>query len=170
MPTPKNNNTELRRSDLGWKIQVIDGVKHESKYYQFENSDFYYSKETVFIKDNFLSLKSLYLKTKDFEISVLSSEIVKLKKHFRSNSVMSFLSRFPLECYQEIVILDGVFNGEITVDNKLLHITGKTYLEKTYGTKFPKKWLWIQGNHFNKDVLIIFDTMGRSVGFENMYD
>ena len=94
-------------------IQVFDGVKNESKYYRFESSDFYYLKDTVFIKDNFLSLNSLYLKTNDLEISVLFSELRKLKKRFFNNSAMSFLSRFPLECFQEVITMDGLFNGEI---------------------------------------------------------
>ena len=137
-------------------IQVFDGVKNESKYYRFESSDFYYLKDTVFIKDNFLSLNSLYLKTNDLEISVLFSELRKLKKLFFNNSAMSFLSRFPLECFQEVITMDGLFNGEMTIENESQHISGKTYLEKSYGSKFPQKWIWIQGNHFNKDVSLSF--------------
>lgn len=137
-------------------IQIFDGTKNISKYYRFDITDFYYSKDTVFIKDNYLSLNSLYLKTKDFEISVLFTELKQLKKRFWNNSAMSYLSSFPLECYQEVVVIDCSFEGEIVVDDLPVHITGKSYLEKTYGTKFPKKRIWIQGNHFNKDVSLSF--------------
>lgn len=137
-------------------IQVFDGTKNISKYYRYETSDFYYSKGTVFIKDNFLSLKSLYIKTEDIEVSVLFSELKELTSRFRNKSAMSFLLHFPLECFQEVVIIDGLFNGEIITENEALHISGKTYLEKTYGSKFPKQWIWIQGNHFNKDVSLSF--------------
>ncbi len=137
-------------------IQVFDGVKNESKYYRFEASDFYFSKNTIFIKDNYLSLDSMYLKVDDLEISTLFSESKKLNRYYRNHSAMSFLSKFPLECFQEIIIMDGMYKGEITIDNNLLNISGKTYLEKTYGTSFPEKWIWIQGNHFNKDVSLSF--------------
>jgi len=137
-------------------IQVFDGVKNESKYYRFETSDFYYSKDTVFIKENYLSLNSMYLKTEDLELNVLFNNSLLLKKHLKTNSAMSYLSRFPLECFQEVITLDGYFKGELILNNELTHINGKTYLEKTYGSKFPSKWIWIQGNHFNKDVSLSF--------------
>lgn len=137
-------------------IQVFDGVKNENKYYRFEIGDFYYSKDTVFIKENYLSLNSMYLKTEDLEVSVLFNNSKLLNKYYQNNSAMSYLAKFPLECFQEVVIIDGYFKGELTTNNTLKHIKGKTYLEKTYGTKFPSKWIWIQGNHFNKDVSLSF--------------
>ncbi len=162
--TDENNNVNYAfifaitkdESDPHAFIQVFDGVKNENKYYRFELSDFYYSKDTVFIKENYLSLNSMYLKTDNIEISVLFNNTKKLKKHFGNNSAMSYLVKFPFECFQEVVTIDGYFKGEITKNNELKHIEGKSYLEKTYGKKFPSKWIWIQGNHFNKDISLAF--------------
>lgn len=162
--TDENNNVNYafifaitkNESDPHAFIQVFDGVKNENTYYRYEISDFYYSKDTVFIKENYLSLNSMHLKTEDLEISVLFNESTYLNKHFRTNSAMSYISKFPLECFQEVVTIDGYFKGELIVDNNLKHISGKSYLEKSYGSKFPNKWIWIQGNHFNKDVSLTF--------------
>lgn len=137
-------------------IQIFDGVKNESIYHRFEISDFYFSKDTVFIKENYLSLNSMHLKTEDLEINVLFNESKKLRKHLGSNSAMSYMSKWPIGCFQEVVVVDGFFKGEIIISSILKNINGKTYLEKTYGTKFPEKWIWIQGNHFNKDVSLTF--------------
>ncbi len=137
-------------------IQVFNGVTNKSKYYRYETSDFYYLNDAVYIKDNFLSPKSMFVRIDDIEISVLFNESQKLKKHYMSNSSMSFLSRFLLECYQEVIVIDGTFSGEILIDGETQNINGKGYLEKTFGSKFPEKWIWIQGNHFNKDVSLTF--------------
>lgn len=162
--TDENNNVNYafifgitkNESDPHAFIQVFDGIKNEMDYYRFEYSDFYYSKDTVFIKENYLSLDSMYLKTDALEISVLFTNTKKLNNHYKNNSAMSFLSKLPLECFQEIVVMDALYKGELTVGNQLTHISGKSYLEKTYGNKFPTKWIWIQGNHFNKDVSLSF--------------
>ena len=137
-------------------IQIYDGVKNKSNYYRFAISDFYYSNDTVFIKENHLSTSSMFLKTNDIEISVLFSNSRYLRKHLGINRAMSYLSMFRFEGYQEFITIDGYFKGELTIDGVLKHINGKTYLEKTYGISFPSRWIWIQGNHFNKDVSLSF--------------
>ena len=100
-------------------IQVFDGVTNENKYYRFEQSDFYYSEGTVFIKENYLSLNSMYLKTENLEVSVLFNSSKKLKKQCKNNSAMSYLVKFPLECFQEVVTIDGYFKGELTLNREL---------------------------------------------------
>ena len=69
---------------------------------------------------------------------------------------MSYMSKFPLECFQEVNIIDGSFNGELIINEETIYIKGKTYLEKTYGNRFPDKWIWIQSNHFNKEAALTF--------------
>jgi len=139
-------------------IQVFDGIKKSSKYYRYKIEDFHFSNDTLFIKKNYLSLNSMAVKTKDLEISILFSNSIPLKTWFGTNSSMSFLSKLPLECFQEVITIDGTFSGNLIINNSLTNIGGKTYLEKTYGSKFPLKWIWIQGNHFDKEVSLSFSV------------
>lgn len=136
-------------------IQIYDGSKLSNKYYRFDIDDFSFSNDIVYIKNNYLSKDTLYIKTKDIEINVVFKHQRYLQKRI-NNSAMSFLAKFPLECYQDIVFMDTVYNGEITHENKLYSSTGKGYMEKTYGSNFPRKWIWLQCNHFNKDVSFAF--------------
>ena len=137
-------------------IQVYDGIALTSKYYRFEIEDFKYLKDTVYIKDNYLSLENMYLKVDDIEININIENIVKLKRKRKNSSAMSYMVKFPLECFQEVNIIDGYFNGELILKNETKYIEGKVYLEKTYGNKFPQKWIWIQSNHFNKAAALTF--------------
>ena len=125
-------------------IQVYDGVALTNKYHRFNIEDFHYLKDTVYIKDNYLSLEKMYLKVEGIEIKIDIQNIVKINKKGKNNSAMSYMAKFPLECFQEVNIIDGQYSGELIIDNETKSISGKTYMEKTYGSKFPEKWIWIQ--------------------------
>ena len=137
-------------------IQVYDGIALTNKYHRFNTSDFRFINDTVFIKDNFLSLNNMNLNVKDLKIYVELEEISTSYKKIKFKSAMSFMSKFPLECFQEVNVIDGTFKGEITLKGVTEKVSGKAYLEKTYGNKFPETWIWIQSNHFDKDVSLTF--------------
>ena len=41
------------------------------------------------------------------------------------------------------------FSGTLSIDGKALDLEGgRAYVEKDWGSKFPKTWVWIQANHF----------------------
>lgn len=135
-------------------IQVYDGVKLTNTYYRFAESDFSYINNEARIKNNVLSPSKLQLDVGNTNIDVTFNNTMKIKKHFGFQSAMSYMKHFPLVCFQEVNILDGQYSGQITSDKKSVKTSGSLYMEKTYGYKFPKKWMWIQGNHFDQEVLL----------------
>ena len=65
-----------------------------------------------------------------------------------------------LECYHAILSMNFLVYGQIYIgNNNLIYDNNKYnkdktmhgYLEKDYGTNFPKTWIWIQASHFIKD-------------------
>lgn len=137
-------------------IQYFDGANNRSHYYRYDTNEFSFKDDTVKIAGNVLSEDKMYLKTNDIEVNVVISSKQKLHKKLLSNSAMSYLHIFPLECFQEVVLMDGVVEGTYKKKDKELSVKGKTYIEKTFGYKFPKRWIWIQSNHFDQDVTFSF--------------
>ena len=42
-----------------------------------------------------------------------------------------------------------LFSGTLSIEGKVLDLEGgRAYVEKDWGSKFPKTWVWIQANHF----------------------
>ena len=42
-----------------------------------------------------------------------------------------------------------LFSGTLSIDGESLSLEGgRAYVEKDWGSKFPKTWVWIQANHF----------------------
>lgn len=128
-------------------IQVYDGVQKTNQYiaYDYDLFKYDYESDVAYIKDNELSNHHLVLNTANVEMNITFNAITKNEK-----SAMGFLSKMPLECFQEILILDGSFSGNITYLGNEIISQGKLYQEKTYGINFPKKWIWLQSNHPEK--------------------
>ncbi|MFH5882214.1 tocopherol cyclase family protein [Liberiplasma polymorphum] len=127
-------------------IQIFDQVIQENTYIKMDETEFNFINNTVSIGKNTLSLNKVFLQYKDLIIDLNISNQDLLKKE----SAMGYLAKFPLECYQEVIYLDATVNGTITKNNETITIDGKGYMEKTYGKRFPKKWFWLQANHFSE--------------------
>ncbi len=132
-------------------IQFLDGNNHTAFYYRFLDTDFKYMNDTIYIKDNFVSMNQMFVSVDDIQISINITNQVVLEKQGFTNSAMGFLHKLPMECFQEVVFMDGSFHGELTIHQKTSMISGKPYMEKTFGHKFPEKWIWMQCNFFNKE-------------------
>lgn len=137
-------------------IQVYDGITLTNKYYRFDMDDFKYENDTVYIKENTLSMRKMFLNIDDFQINISLSKTGIIDNKYKNKSAMSYMSKFPLECFQEVNILDGYFKGEIKENRETISISGKTYMEKTFGNKFPQSWIWMQTNHFDIEAALTF--------------
>ncbi len=140
----------LYKEDPHAFIQVYDGVSLKNHYYRFDIDDFSYENNTVYIKNNSLSVKRIVLALDVYTVDVM------LKAHtlLQKESAMGYLEKFPLECYQEVIFLDAEAIGTVKRKNNAIQVKAKGYMEKTYGRKFPKKWFWLQANHFDDTVCL----------------
>jgi hypothetical protein len=54
-----------------------------------------------------------------------------------------------MQCYHGVPGFDHSLSGKLTMDNREIDFTGgRGYLEKDWGTAFPRAYVWIQSNHF----------------------
>ena len=133
-------------------IQVLDAKTHKSYYYRFALNEFSYDEKTstVSIGINRLNVNELYLKTDDFTISSSTNNIQHLQPYGKTRSAMGWLRNAPLECFQEVIFIEAKTTFIITYPKRTFRGIGKSYMEKTYGSNFPKKWLWLQSNYSQK--------------------
>ncbi len=127
-------------------IQVFDGVKRTNTYHRFDSKEFRFQNDVVKIGKNRLSMYDVGLDVPELKLKASFEKPV----FNREKSAMGLLEKLPLETFQEVVIMGAKFKGTFTVNGKSKDIQGQTYMEKTYGQKFPKTWFWVQANHFNK--------------------
>ena len=54
-----------------------------------------------------------------------------------------------MECNHGVVSMSHLVNGQLQINNETWSFNqDKGYIEKDWGTSFPKRYIWIQGNHF----------------------
>lgn len=134
-------------------MQVVDGNEQSTKYYRYKIEDFTFTKKDVTLPGIYLSLDEISIKTDDFSIQGKLSRHIVLDRKFGTNSAMSFMYKLPMKTYQEVVYHHATFKGNYTSNQNII-LDGISYMEKTYGTHFPSKWIWIQSNQFVEDIYL----------------
>lgn len=150
-------------------IQVVDGAKSEARYFKFPLKDFQYNKKKfdIHINDNHFSKEGCMLNLNNDEISISGklnfSNHSSLPQSFLNPGIMGWFSYMPfMQAKHGVVSLDHKINGSLMVNNQAVDFTGgKGYIEKDWGTSFPKDYLWLQCNHFNNPSISLMLSVAK---------
>lgn len=128
----------------------------QTHYYRFPIQAFRYRDEpflvrigkNIFTKNGFiLNLldDTLFLKGK-----INFSPFTKIKSNLLYPNIMGCFAYLPfMECYHGVVSMNHQLNGALIQNNQKFDFRdGKGYIEKDWGTSFPKEYCWLQSNHF----------------------
>lgn len=138
-------------------IQLI--YKNQSYYFTYDIKDFSYGTNPFFIKikNNFFSKEYLALDIKDKSMRINGrlalSDLTPLKKTlYRPNIMGPFAYLKRMECNHGIISLNHKVNGKILINEQEINFDdGNGYIEKDYGTSFPKYYTWFQSNNPTKE-------------------
>ncbi len=105
----------------------------------------------------------LHLDTPNFSLhgNLVFEQISPLQTSILQPNIMGVFSYIPyMECNHAILSMNHTLHGSLTLNGKLIDFEGgKGYVEKDWGRSFPKKYIWIQSNHFpDSQVSLFFST------------
>lgn len=67
-----------------------------------------------------------------------------------------------MECYHGVVSMDHGLSGSVAINGETIDFHGgRGYLEKDWGASFPKEYVWIQTNHFDKPGTSLMASVAR---------
>jgi hypothetical protein len=139
----------LAADDAHGFIQILGSSSAASQYHRFEPGEFHYDPKNfeIVLGRNRFSLGSIDVDLDDFSAHLTIEQAVRWPSSIISPSSMGWYSfmRF-MECYHGIIVLDADIRG--TVNDRELS-EGRFYLEKDWGTSFPRAWIWMQSNSFS---------------------
>ncbi len=139
-------------SDQHVFIQVIDGVGQEVSYYKFRLSAFIADarRPSFKIGKNFFSDKLVDLDLPELKGLISFKETTPIIKSILSPGIMGWYSFMPkMQCYHAIVSMHHELSGETEGSLGSIDWQGGTgYIEKDWGTSFPKCWIWVHSNNF----------------------
>ena len=133
-------------------IQVLDGAACKSSYHRFDAHDFKPSAQgfSLQLGGNSFSSKHVVLDLPGLRGRLDFEETTPWPKMLGAPGIMGWYSFVPfMECYHGVVSLHHQLRGQLEVSGKPIDFGGGLgYVEKDWGTSFPKAWIWMQSNHF----------------------
>lgn len=130
-------------------IQVITNTNSYNIKYLY--SDFEYSKDELEIRigKNIFSKEGIEINIKDKDLSILGKIKYDKLTPIEYDIMGPFRSMPFMECNHGIISLYHKISGNIKFNNKDIDLkNGVGYIEKDWGSSFPKEYLWIQCNYF----------------------
>ena len=139
-------------------IQVI--TNSSSYFIDYSINDFRFGHNPFYIKigKNIFSKDFIYLDILDNKQNIKINGKIKytnnqnIKTNTLSPNIMGPFSYLPfMECNHAILSMKNTAIGEIAINDKTMKFNnGNGYIEKDWGTSFPKSYIWCQGNNFKK--------------------
>ena len=133
-------------------IQVMNGTNATSQYIRFPAEDFKPSK-TGF--DTRLGANRFHKNGMELALHGIVGQIGFEHIHpwpsrWLAPGIMGWYSFVPfMQCNHGVVSTHHDLNGVLTIDGKEIDFNGGVgYVEKDWGSSFPKTWFWMQSNHF----------------------
>ena len=125
-------------------------------YIRFPMESFSYSDNPfkMQIGNNSFAETEVYLNLKDNNININGSlelgPLTPIKRNFLMPNIMGYFAYIPkMECYHGVVSMSHSLKGILKINDIALDFeNGKGYIEKDWGTSFPKKYIWLQCNNF----------------------
>lgn len=140
-------------------IQVI--TNKQSYFVSYPIEDFEYSHSPFYIKigDNFFSMHQIKLDINDnssalhLSGNLTFSSLENIETNPFSPNIMGPFSYFSsMECNHAILAMKTMVNGSLSLNDTNYNFhSGVGYIEKDWGTSFPKSYLWCQANQFKTD-------------------
>ncbi len=144
---------------------ILGSLTLKTFYNRFETHDFSYQDDPFSIKigNNIFSKTyvSLDIKVEGLSIKgkVNISSTTPLKKSIWMPNIMGPFGYLNfMECYHGVVSMNHMLNGTLQLNGSpVIFNESKGYIEKDWGKSFPRAYVWLQSNHFNrKDTSLMF--------------
>jgi len=139
-------------------IQIIDGVNQHSWYHRFEISEVSFSKNELdfSIGKNRFTANTVSLDLEQIQGIINFPNINPLSSSLLNPGIMGWYSFTPfMQCYHGIVSLYHKLDGKTQGAFGDINWNGGVgYIEKDWGTSFPKCWIWTHSNNFQADAPI----------------
>lgn len=137
-------------------VQIIKTKPLRSYYIPYPLEAFKSFEDGYQIDDNFFSKNKLKISVhhKDIqcngELSFTEHREIEDSNLYMPNIMGPFTYIPNMECNHGVVSMSHNVQGSVQIDEDLWTFKNDIgYTEKDWGTSFPKRYIWIQGNHFS---------------------
>lgn len=148
--------------NYGKPFAFIQIITHKQSFFiKYPVSQFYAAKNSFYIKigNNVFSEKGISISITTPKVTIQGKINYGPLTPITSN-IMGPFSLIPnMQCNHGIISLKHSTNGYIEINNEITNFDyGNGYIEKDWGSSFPKSYTWIQCNDFKEKISIFVST------------
>lgn len=154
----------------GQKSAFIQIITNKASYYvpfSFSAFHFCHMPFSIQIGDNYFSLEEVRISISTPEVSIQGhvryQERQEIQKSKFAPNIMGPFSYFPfMECHHAILSMKHLVDGSFTLnDTDFIFEKDTGYIEKDWGTSFPRSYIWTQSNCFSNPSTSFFCSIAH---------
>jgi len=137
-------------------IQVITNDNSYFVHYDIEEFEYSHNPFIIKIGNNVFSKEGIHIDIKNKNLNVQGdikySNSQNINTNLMNPNIMGPFSYIPfMECNHAILSMKNDTQGTININDKQIKFNyNDGYIEKDWGSSFPKSYIWCQGNNFRK--------------------
>lgn len=133
-------------------IQVIFSHPMMTRYIRYPVSEFSFSDDPfeVRIQHSHFSMSSIHIDISETDFH-LSGDLAFSNQTFIEGNVMGPFAYIPsMQCNHGVLSMSHTISGKLITQGDVWEFEDELgYIEKDWGTSFPKHYFWLQSNHFD---------------------
>lgn len=137
-------------------------LKYPLKAFKFTDNPF-----MIQVGENFFSESRVVVKLLDEKINIEGTlelgAFTSIETSILMPNIMGLFAYIPkMECYHGVISMNHRVNGILKINDEEIDFSkGKGYIEKDWGTSFPKEYVWIQCNNFKNESTSVFASIAN---------
>ena len=137
-------------------------IKYPIEAFKFRNDPF-----MIKVGENIFSETMASVKLVDDKINIKGilklGSLAHIEKSILMPNIMGFFTYIPnMECYHSVISMNHSLSGKLKInDSEIDFNSGKGYIEKDWGTSFPKQYIWIECNNFKNKTISVFTSVAN---------
>lgn len=145
-------------------IQIITSNPLVTTYVRYPLESFQAHQNGYRLGNSFFSPDRVIINVEDDTIAVSGeltlNQLTPIHRNAYAPNIMGpFAYLGNMECNHGVVSMTHRVNGTIRVNGESWSFTDQVgYIEKDWGRSFPRRYVWIQGNHFEQDAALMLSV------------
>ena len=135
-------------------VQMIDGTRGQTYYERYDADQFVCDPDRhhVIVGNNVFTKEYAEIDLPQAKGRVELHDITPWPSELGAPGVMGWYSFVPgMQCYHGVVSMNHFLSGQLEYQGQTYDMSdGKGYIEKDWGSSFPKCWIWMQSNSFSE--------------------
>ena len=152
----------VEKEDTNTPITHTGYLRYSMQSFQYQHHPF-----KIQIEESIFSQTGVTIDLMDeqfrFKGSIDFGPLQPIKTTILQPNIMGIFGYIPkMECYHGVISMQHPLEGFMRINDKKIDFTGGTgYIEKDWGTSFPKHYIWLQSNHFQDPSTSLFFSIAH---------